>query len=212
MNEGTTDPFSVWGSMYSANVEFWSKAMAEMINSEAVAQSMGDYLDNYLASSEPLRKIAERYMEFWLTSMNMPTRDEMMQLLDRTGQIEARLLHLGTQAGGAPLSAPASVLPPALSELEAKVDRLIQTVGSQASANDVAGVQADQVRELEQRVDALTVKTEQILELLQRHIAQSNEVAAPPTQTSLADRVQLLDEKASELLQAVQRLTNGAEQ
>src|SRR5689334_1013845 len=85
------DPFSFWRTTQNASLEAWSKAMIELVNTEAYAEATGRILDNYLAASVPMRKVVEQAMAQVLGQVNMPSRAEVLSLAERMTNIEMRL-------------------------------------------------------------------------------------------------------------------------
>jgi hypothetical protein len=85
------DPFSFWRTTQNASLESWSKAMIELVNTEAYAEATGRILDSYLAASVPMRKVVEQAMAQVLGQVNMPTRAEVLSLAERMTNIEMRL-------------------------------------------------------------------------------------------------------------------------
>ena len=85
------DPFSFWRTTQNASLEAWSKAMIELVNTEAYAEATGRILDSHLASSVPMRKVVEQAMAQILGQVNMPTRAEVLSIAERMTNIEMRL-------------------------------------------------------------------------------------------------------------------------
>ena len=85
------DPFGTWTTMRDAMMETWSKAMIDVVNSDAYAQATGAMLDNYLSMSTPLQKAMESAMGRILAQLNMPSRSEVTGLAERLTNIEMRL-------------------------------------------------------------------------------------------------------------------------
>ena len=90
-DQNMLDPMAGWRTMRDASMEAWSKAMIDMINTEAFSQSLGTYLDNYLAVSAPLRQSMQRTMTQVLADLNMPSRPDVGGLSERLTSIEMRL-------------------------------------------------------------------------------------------------------------------------
>jgi hypothetical protein len=88
------DPAGVFKSMRDANVDAWSKAMVQLVNTEAYARATAVMLDAWLASSGPMRKVIEAAVTKALTSFNMPTREDVTRLAERLTNIELRLDNL----------------------------------------------------------------------------------------------------------------------
>jgi hypothetical protein len=85
------DPLGFWRTTQNASLEAWSKAMIELVNTEAYAEATGRLLDTYLAASVPMRKAVEQAMTQMLGQINMPTRAEVLSIAERMTNIEMRL-------------------------------------------------------------------------------------------------------------------------
>lgn len=85
------DPLGFWRTTQNASLEAWSKAMVELVNTEAYAEATGRLLDTYLAASVPMRKAMEQAMTQVLGQINMPTRAEVLSIAERMTNIEMRL-------------------------------------------------------------------------------------------------------------------------
>lgn len=109
-DQNPLDPFGMMRAMRDANMEAWSKAMQQFVNSDQYSQATSAMLDAYLTSSAPFRQLIERSMTEALTQLNMPTRGDVTGIAERLTNIEMRLddleAHLDTlrragQAAGA---------------------------------------------------------------------------------------------------------------
>ena len=85
------DPTGMFKTMRDANMDAWSKMMIQLVNSDAYAQATGSMLDVWLTSSIPFRKVIEMAMTQSLTTLNMPTRTDVIHLAERLTNIEVRL-------------------------------------------------------------------------------------------------------------------------
>ncbi|MGI8825339.1 MAG: hypothetical protein ACR2JC_06815 [Chloroflexota bacterium] len=94
------DPMAAWRTMRDATMETWSKTMVDMVNTDAFAQSLGAYLDNYLSVSAPLRQSIETAMTYVLAQLNMPSRTDVTNLAERLTNIEVRLDDLDAKLDG----------------------------------------------------------------------------------------------------------------
>ncbi len=164
-NSDANDPFSAWFTLYGSNLEIWSRTLAEMINTEAVSQALGTYFDNYLATSEPFRKVPEQYLEFWLNSMNMPSREEIARLGTRIEGLE-------TQLHDAP-AAQTAATPDHLKELDARLAQIEAAVGEQAArlATLVAG-QQERAQQRDALLKTLDSNAERMTSTLREQIEQ----------------------------------------
>ena len=88
------DPTGMFKTMRDANMDAWSKMMIQLVNTEAYAQATAVMLDAWLSGSGPFRKAVQASMAQALTSVNMPTRDDVTRLAERLTNIEVRLDNL----------------------------------------------------------------------------------------------------------------------
>lgn len=88
------DPTGLFKGLRDANLDAWSKAMIQLVNSDAYAQATATMLDSWLTNSWAFRKALESSMTQALTSLNMPTRDDVTRLGERLTNIEIRLEEL----------------------------------------------------------------------------------------------------------------------
>ncbi|HKS71147.1 MAG TPA: hypothetical protein VJQ45_12035, partial [Ktedonobacterales bacterium] len=105
------DPMSFWRTSQDATLEAWSKAMIDLVNSEAYSEATARLLDTYLSVSAPARKLLSQTMAQVLTQLNMPTEAEVTGLAERLTNIEMRL-----------------------DDLDARLDTILHTLDTIASA------------------------------------------------------------------------------
>ena len=72
------DPFGAWKQMRDANMDSWSKAMLEFVNSEQYTQATSAALDQYLTMSQPFQRTLEQLMAFTLN----PDHERQEQVWD----------------------------------------------------------------------------------------------------------------------------------
>jgi hypothetical protein len=99
------DPTEMLKSMRDASLDAWSKTMIQFVNTEVYSQATGALLDAWLANSDPFRKLLEKSMTQALTSLNLPTRDDVTRLAERLTQIEMRLDDLDAKLDKLPRAA-----------------------------------------------------------------------------------------------------------
>lgn len=85
------DPFGLWKTTQGATLDAWSKAMIELVNTDAYAEATSRMLDSYLTVSAPMRKLLEQAMTQVLAQYNLPSRAEVLSLAERFTNIEMRL-------------------------------------------------------------------------------------------------------------------------
>lgn len=139
------DPLSFWRTTQNASLDAWSKAMIELVNTDAYADATGRMLDSYLAASVPMRKMVEQSMTQVLGQINIPTRSEVLSIAERMTNIEMRLDDLDARfddiqrllaqiASQTAQTAQTAQKPPAPSASEAKSQRKSTTTAPAAAA------------------------------------------------------------------------------
>jgi hypothetical protein len=87
----TYDPFEPFRGMRDAYLDAMAKAMVEVVNTEAYAQSTGAMLEGYLSALAPFREALDKSMLQTLQQMEMPSRQEVAALAERFTNVEMRL-------------------------------------------------------------------------------------------------------------------------
>lgn len=85
------DPTGMFKGMRDSGMGAWAKMMVDVVNTDAYAEATGGMLDAWLTSSGPFRKVIENSMTQAITSLNLPTRDDVTRLAERLTNIEMRL-------------------------------------------------------------------------------------------------------------------------
>ncbi len=85
------DPFGTWRTIRDANLDAWAKGMTSLVGTEVFSKAIGAQLDTLLATSAPMQKVVQQYMEAYLAQVNMPSRNEVVGLAGRLTGIEMRL-------------------------------------------------------------------------------------------------------------------------
>jgi hypothetical protein len=85
------DPTGIFKEMRNAGMDAWSKAMTQLVNSEAYARATGAMLDAWLSNSAPFRKALESALTQVLAGLNLPSRADVIGLAERLTNIEIRL-------------------------------------------------------------------------------------------------------------------------
>ena len=91
------DMFAAWRTMRDSAMQSWASTMSNMVNTPGYAEAMGTMLGAYAAMGEPFEKAMEQGMSRALHGMNMPTRADITQVLERLTHIEKRLDDLAAQ-------------------------------------------------------------------------------------------------------------------
>ncbi len=88
------DPFDFWRQVYEANEQAWTKAMKEVTTSQGYAEAQGKMLETLLVFQKMMRDV----MSAQLSSLNIPTRDDVarlgeliLSLEEKVDQLDERL-------------------------------------------------------------------------------------------------------------------------
>jgi hypothetical protein len=85
------DPAGLLKTMRDSGMDAWSKAMIQLVNTDAYAKATGVMLDAWLTTSAPFRKVMESATTQALINLNMPTRADVTRLAERLTEIERKL-------------------------------------------------------------------------------------------------------------------------
>jgi polyhydroxyalkanoic acid synthase PhaR subunit len=81
------DPFQAWRDWLSQSERQWNEFFNQVMGTDQFGESMGRMMDAYLGTQRTMSDTLGRYF----SSMNMPTRTDVLTLGDRLTQIEERL-------------------------------------------------------------------------------------------------------------------------
>jgi hypothetical protein len=100
------DPMKAWREWFVKNEREWSESLTRIIKDDSVSSAMGQDLKAQLYQQQAFTKS----MAGPMAKMNLPTRDDVMALGERLGQLEdavARVEALLVQAqAGSPTAGP----------------------------------------------------------------------------------------------------------
>jgi hypothetical protein len=85
------DLMGQWKQFLDQSIEAWSKALGQVMTTDAYAQAMGKALEQWMASYAPVKKQADQSIENALHALNMPTRAQVTALARQLTDLEERL-------------------------------------------------------------------------------------------------------------------------
>ena len=86
-SQTSPDPLAAWREWVSQSERQWNAFLNEAMATEAYGQSLGRFMEMYVAMQKTLADAMGRYV----TSLNLPARTDILALGDRLGAIESRL-------------------------------------------------------------------------------------------------------------------------
>ncbi len=179
-------PLNIWKTFQHVNMDVWAQGMATLVKTDAFAEAMQSFLDSYLATSAPFRKVLDQYMGFWLSSLNMPSRDEVTRLEQRIIGSEVRI-----------------------EGLYGKLDHLLQmTYEQKTEVSSLVSTQSSDDGQIAAHVQGIDANIDQMLRMLQAlqvYSAQLDHVA------HVQELVQALDAKIEYIATQVQGIDTKAE-
>lgn len=85
------DPFAPWIELTDKWVKSWAGVMSDIVASEGFAKSMGQQMEGMLEATKLIQQQMRVATQQYLRQMNLPTRDQIVELAERLTSIEMRL-------------------------------------------------------------------------------------------------------------------------
>lgn len=87
----TPDVMTQWKQFLDQSIEAWSRALGEAMNTEAFAQTLGRYLDQWLVTAAPAKKAAEQAIDQTLQHLNLASRTQLTAVARQIVELEERV-------------------------------------------------------------------------------------------------------------------------
>ncbi|HET6345175.1 MAG TPA: hypothetical protein VFH51_09585, partial [Myxococcota bacterium] len=87
----TPDVLTQWKQLVDQAIEAWSRSLGQVMGTDAFAQSLGKSLDQFLATSAPMKKATEQSIETGLQALNLPSRAQLTGVAKQIVQLEERV-------------------------------------------------------------------------------------------------------------------------
>ena len=105
----STDPFAVWRDWVSQSERQWNAFLNNAMATDEFSQTVGRFMDVYVNMQKSMNEGMSRY----LSSVNLPSRQDILGLGDRLTAIEERLTSIEKSlARSAPAKRQAKAEPP----------------------------------------------------------------------------------------------------
>ncbi len=89
------DPLAVWREWVAQSERQWNAFLNQAMATDQYSQSIGRFMDLYLAMQKSLAETMGRY----LAALNVPSRTDLLALGDRLSAIEERLARIESSLG-----------------------------------------------------------------------------------------------------------------
>lgn len=85
------DLMGQWKQFLDQSIDAWSRALGQAMNSEAFAQMLGKYLDQWLVTTAPVKKAAEQGIDQALQTLNLASRTQLTSVAKQIVDLEERV-------------------------------------------------------------------------------------------------------------------------
>src|SRR6266850_2245919 len=85
------DVMSQWKQFLDQSIDAWSRALGQTMNTEAFAQTLGKYLDQWLVTTAPMKKAAEQGIDQALQTLNLASRSQLTAVARQIVELEERV-------------------------------------------------------------------------------------------------------------------------
>ena len=85
------DVMSQWKQFLDQSIDAWSRALGQTMNTEAFAQMLGKYLDQWLVTTAPMKKAAEQGIDQALQTLNLASRGQLTAVAKQIVELEERV-------------------------------------------------------------------------------------------------------------------------
>lgn len=87
----TPDVMSQWKQFIDQSIDAWSRALGQVMHTEAFAQMLGRYLDQWLVTTAPMKKAAEQGIDQALQTLNLASRSQLTAVARQIVELEERV-------------------------------------------------------------------------------------------------------------------------
>lgn len=85
------DVTAQWKQFLDYSIESWSRALGQAMNTDAFAQLLGRYLDQWLVVSAPAKKVADQQIESALQTLNLASRTQLTAVAHQIVELDERI-------------------------------------------------------------------------------------------------------------------------
>jgi len=87
----TPDVMTQWKQFLDQSIDAWSRSLGQAMNTEAFAQMLGRYLDQWLVASAPMKKATDQAIDQALQTLNLASRSQLTAVARQIVELEERV-------------------------------------------------------------------------------------------------------------------------
>ena len=87
----TPDVMTQWKQFLDQSIDAWSRSLGQAMNTEAFAQMLGRYLDQWLVASAPMKKATDQAIDQVLQTLNLASRTQLTAVARQIVDLEERV-------------------------------------------------------------------------------------------------------------------------
>jgi hypothetical protein len=87
----TPDVMTQWKQFLDQSIDTWSRSLGQAMNTEAFAQMLGRYLDQWLVASAPMKKATDQAIDQVLQTLNLASRSQLTAVARQIVELEERV-------------------------------------------------------------------------------------------------------------------------
>src|SRR5712691_5862892 len=88
------DVSTQWKQFLDHSIDAWSRALGQAMNTDAFAQMLGRYLDQWLVAYGPAKKASDQSLETALQTFNIPSRAQVTAVARQIVELDERVERL----------------------------------------------------------------------------------------------------------------------
>jgi hypothetical protein len=88
------DVVAQWKQLLDQSIDAWSRALGQAMNTEAFAQQLGRYLDQWLVAYGPAKKAVDQSLDTALQTMNLASRTQLTAVARQIVELDERVERL----------------------------------------------------------------------------------------------------------------------
>jgi hypothetical protein len=88
------DIMTQWKQFLDQSIDAWSRALGQAMNTEAFAQLLGRYLDQWLVAYGPVKKAGEQAIDAALQTLNVASRTQLTAVAHQLVELDERVDHV----------------------------------------------------------------------------------------------------------------------